>query len=76
MTHFKIKINFKFQIFKLFNESLRNEGQSKKKRERNMRITALSEDNSWIDKPKLEELPLIFRRLFKKPYAVDTHQKI
>ena len=41
-----------------------------------MRITALSEGNSWIEKPKLDELPLIFRRFFKNPYAVDTHQKI
>ena len=73
---FQDKNNFKFQIFKLFTESLRNKGQSKKKRERNMRITALSEGNSWIEKPKLDEFPLIFRRFFKNPYAVDTHQKI
>ena len=34
MTYFKIKTNFKFQIFKLFTESLPNKAQSKKKRER------------------------------------------
>ena len=35
LTHFKIKTNFKFQIFTLFTKSLRNKGQSKKNRERN-----------------------------------------
>ena len=34
-THFKLKTNFKFQIFKLYTESLWNKGESKKKRERN-----------------------------------------
>ena len=34
-THFKLKTIFKFQILKLFTESLWNKGQSKKKRERN-----------------------------------------
>ena len=35
LTHFKIKTNFKFQIFTLFTKLLRNKGQSKKNRERN-----------------------------------------
>ena len=35
LTHFKIKTNFKFQIFKLFTESLQKKEQSKKNRERN-----------------------------------------
>ena len=34
LAHFKIKTNFKFQIFKLFTESLRNKGQSKRNKER------------------------------------------
>ena len=34
LTHFKIKTNLKFKIFKLFTESLQNKGQSKKNRER------------------------------------------
>ena len=35
LTHFKIKLNFKFQIFKFFTESLLNKGQYKTNRERN-----------------------------------------
>ena len=33
-----------------------------------------SEGNSWIVKPKLEELPLMFWRFFENSYAVDTCQ--
>ena len=34
LTHFKIKTNFKFQIFKRFTESLQKKEQSKKNTER------------------------------------------
>ena len=37
---------------------------------------ASSEGNSWIAKPKLKELPLIFWAFFDNSFAVDTHQKI
>ena len=57
----------KFQIFKLFTESLRN--KDKVKRTGMMRITSLehasSEGTYWIAKPNLEELSLIFRRFFE-----------
>ena len=54
----------------------------KKKRETGIMIIIIrlvsSEGNSWVakPKPKLEELLIIFSRLFENSYAVDTHQKI
>ena len=65
----------KFQIFKLFTKSFWNKGQNKKRYriDKNNCLMAASEGNSWIAKPKLEKLPLIFWRFFETSYAVDTH---
>ena len=61
LTHFKTKANFKFQILKLFTESLRIKGQSKKNRERGMmRITAYltsSEGNSLPKRTRIGTPP-------------------
>ena len=75
LTHFKIKTNFNFQIFKLFTVSLQNKGQSKKKRERNDKNNCLIcflRGQFPDSKAKTRGIALNIR-FFENSYTVDTH---
>ena len=77
LTHFKIKTNFNFQIFKLFTESLQNKGQSKKNKERNDKNNCLIcfLRGQFLDSTaKTRGIALDIGSL-QVLYTVDTHQK-